>query len=87
MGWSGWESLGGNINTAPAVGSNEDGRLEVFAIRRIGTGIRTAGDIQHIWQKRPIPPTWSGWHNLITIIILFKTPSSSTNNPQTEARV
>ena len=33
MSWSDWSSLGGSLSgSSLAVGSNEDGRLEVFAV-------------------------------------------------------
>ncbi len=31
-GWSGWNDLGGKLNSPPTVGLNRDGRLEVFAL-------------------------------------------------------
>jgi hypothetical protein len=37
MSWSGWASLGGSLDGDRAVGSNRDGRLEVFAVWRDGT--------------------------------------------------
>jgi hypothetical protein len=49
---SGWESLGGNV-AQPVVGSNADGRLEVF-------GIGADGALWHIWQWRP-GGDWSEW--------------------------
>ncbi|HZA64601.1 MAG TPA: hypothetical protein VE573_17120 [Nitrososphaeraceae archaeon] len=32
MSWSDWSSLGGSLDGNPAVGSNQDCRLEVFAV-------------------------------------------------------
>ena len=51
--WGTWRSLGGQIDLL-AVGTNQDGRLEVFA--------RGATDkaLWHIWQTSPSGP-WSGW--------------------------
>ena len=42
-GWSGWGSLGGASGSAPVVGRNADGRLEVFT--------NTGGTIYHVWQE------------------------------------
>ncbi len=54
-GWSGWSSLGGQIDLL-SVGSNQDGRLEVFA-----RGMDQA--LWHIWQVAP-NNGWSGWSSL-----------------------
>jgi hypothetical protein len=59
-GWNGggWQSLGGAISTRVSVGSNADGRLEVFA--------RAAdGAVYHRWQGGP-DNGWNdgGWHPL-----------------------
>ncbi|GAA0434359.1 hypothetical protein Acor_08780 [Acrocarpospora corrugata] len=50
-GWHPWKSLGGKIIN-PVVGTNADGRLEVF-----GTGPDKS--LHHIWQKPD--GSWSGW--------------------------
>ena len=52
-GWDDWKSLGGNVDLL-AVGTNQDGRLEVFA--------RGAKDkaLWHIWQTSP-SGGWSWW--------------------------
>jgi hypothetical protein len=57
-----WSSLGrpqsefGGLTSRPAVGRNEDGRLEVFARGAEGT-------LMHVWQ---LPGGgWSGWNNLL----------------------
>jgi hypothetical protein len=52
---SGWETLAGSIHR-PIVGTNADGRLEVFA-----KGLD--GALWHIWQLAPGGP-WSSWHSL-----------------------
>jgi hypothetical protein len=52
----GWSSLAGQITTRPVVGSNKDGRLEVF-VRG------TDGGLWHIWQTAP-NDGWSGWASL-----------------------
>jgi hypothetical protein len=72
-GWSDWESLGvphpeavspdtilGTLVTAPIVGRNADGRLEVFAI---GSKDVFQNDLVHIWQTVPNGP-WSQWASL-----------------------
>jgi len=50
--WSGWASLGGPLQFGPAVGTNADGRLEVFV-----TGVAF---VAHNWQTVP-NGGWSGW--------------------------
>jgi uncharacterized phage protein gp47/JayE len=52
-GWDDWQSLGGNVDLL-AVGTNQDGRLELFA--------RGAKDkaLWHIWQTSP-SGDWSWW--------------------------
>ena len=54
-GWQGWRALpGGDQYTGmPAVGMNEDGRLEVFARS-------TAGAIEHVWQNPGKLTQWGG---------------------------
>ena len=73
-GWSDWDSLGiphpeyrapdgfaiGDLDSAPAVGRNADGRLEVFAV---GSANTFQADLVHIWQVAPNSP-WSGWASL-----------------------
>ncbi|MEV6985232.1 hypothetical protein AB0M95_28770 [Sphaerisporangium sp. NPDC051017] len=58
-GWSGWLNEGGSLqhgaNTGPAVGVNQDGRLELFA-----TG--TDGRTYHKWQG--FSGGWSGWASM-----------------------
>jgi hypothetical protein len=56
--WSGWQSIGGNINYYQiTVGTNSDGHLEVFAIGN--------GELKHCWQNSPQDiNNWSSWHNL-----------------------
>ena len=53
--WSGWDTLGGWIDLL-TVGSNQDGRMEVFA--RGGDGA-----VWHNWQTAP-NNGWSGWDTL-----------------------
>lgn len=53
-GWSPSTSLGGGLVSAPAVGINADGRLEIF-IRG------TDNQLHHIWQTAPSSSTWSAW--------------------------
>src|SRR5919197_1243718 len=57
-GWSGWGSLGGQLEGGiPVVARNADGRLEVFT----RVGLMSTGVVWHIWQN-PTPATgWSGW--------------------------
>ncbi len=59
--WSGWASLdnpaGGIMLSRLAVGKNEDGRLEVFAISSDGALWRTR-------QTQPNQASWSGWTSL-----------------------
>jgi baseplate J-like protein len=51
--WGQWQSLGGQIDLL-AVGTNQDGRLEVFA-----RGADKA--LWHIWQTSPGSSSWSSW--------------------------
>jgi hypothetical protein len=53
-GWSPSTSLGGGLVSAPTVGINSDGRLEIF-IRG------TDNQLHHIWQTAPSSSTWSAW--------------------------
>ena len=69
-GWSTWASLGGPPAALPRLqqvavghnkrrhGSNQDGRLEVFAVSADGA-------LWHIWQASP-NDGWSGWFSLGT---------------------
>ena len=52
-GWDDWQSLGGNVDLL-AVGTNQDGRLEIFAR---GTKDKA---LWHIWQTSP-SGGWSWW--------------------------
>jgi hypothetical protein len=55
--WSAWDNLGGGIGPHNvAVGQNQDGRLEVFAVN-------TVGALEHIWQTNP-GGGWSAWSDL-----------------------
>jgi hypothetical protein len=58
--WSNWALLGipstTNNISAPAVGKNQDGRLEVFVIGADGA-------LWHIWQTSP-GGTWGSWASL-----------------------
>lgn len=56
-GWSDHTSLGSSLNSAPTVGINGDGRLEVFSRA-------TDNTLQHIWQNAPSGSTWSMWISL-----------------------
>ena len=55
---SGWTVLGNEMSAKEiAVGTNKDGRLEVFAINKDDTN-----KIYHIWQNEPNTENWnSGW--------------------------
>ena len=59
-GWSGWSSMRGGLDGsdqfigAPAVGRNQDGRLEVFAT------LQHVPWVAHIWQKRA-NSSWNDW--------------------------
>ena len=57
-GWTRWTELGsaGYDITDIAVGTNSDGRLEVFAIDKHGTAL-------HLWQTSPNGP-WTDWAGL-----------------------
>jgi photosystem II stability/assembly factor-like uncharacterized protein len=60
-GWSTWDNLGGGIGPQfLLVGTNADGRLEVFAV---STG---PGELEHIWQNTP-GGGWSSWSSLGTL--------------------
>ncbi|HXZ03262.1 MAG TPA: hypothetical protein VEH81_00435 [Ktedonobacteraceae bacterium] len=58
--WSNWASLGNpptaTIQSAPAVGTNKDGRLEAF-------NICSDGALWHIWQITP-GGEWGSWESL-----------------------
>ena len=56
VGGSSWPSFGGAILTSPAIASNADGRIEVFAL-----GIDSR--IWHLWQTAP-SNGWSAWASL-----------------------
>jgi len=59
--WQSWDTLpGGRVFTGvPAVGTNFDGRLEVFT--------RTSsGALDHVWQIPGHPDLWGGPHALVT---------------------
>ena len=56
-GWSSHTSLGSSLNSAPTVGINGDGRLEVFS-RAMDNAL------QHIWQTTPSGSSWSSWISL-----------------------
>jgi Protein kinase domain len=60
-GWSGWAALpGGSAFTGqPAVGTNLDGRLEVFARTR-------SGAVEHVWQAPGDLTRWDGPQVLIS---------------------
>lgn len=59
-GWAGWTALGGPLlGGAPAVASNADGRLEVFADGEGADG----PELWHLWQTAP-DAGWSAWESL-----------------------
>ncbi len=62
MGTSNWTSLGtpGNITANPAIGKNDDGRLEAFVWT---VGVDAAQDLWHIWQTTT-GGTWGAWSSL-----------------------
>jgi len=76
--WSKWRSLGGQIDLL-AVGTNQDGRLEVFA--------RGATDkaLWHIWQTSPSGP-WSRWSWLGGQIDLLTVASNQDGRLEVFAR-
>jgi uncharacterized phage protein gp47/JayE len=78
-GWSGWLSLGGQIDLV-AVGTNQDGRLEVFA--------RGTGDfaLWHIWQLTPGSASWSVWSTLGGQIDLLAVESNQDGRLEVFAR-
>ena len=49
-GWNGWDALGGDPDSVVAVGTNADGRLEIFAEARATEGPR---ELWHRWQVAP----------------------------------
>ena len=59
-GWSTWESLGNpataNVQSAPSVRKNKDGRLEAF-------NICSDGALWHLWQVTP-GGVWGSWESL-----------------------
>jgi hypothetical protein len=61
MSWSDWASLGGSLDGDPAVGSNQDSRLEVFVKgKRENVGTGSQQRLYHIWQNTP-NGNWSSW--------------------------
>jgi subtilisin family serine protease len=56
QGWLNWESLGGQLTSAPSVSSWGAGRLDVFA-----KGVNN--DLQHKWFDAS-QGKWSGWESL-----------------------
>ncbi len=62
--WSGWENLGTPTVALgldrPVVGTNADGRLELFTISRDAT----ANEAWHSWQDAAAPNGWSAWESL-----------------------
>ncbi|WP_327096087.1 DUF346 domain-containing protein [Nocardia vinacea] len=65
-GWSGWESLGGTITTAPVPVSWGPGHLDVFA----------RGGDNALWHKWWTGKTWSGWESLGGTITTAPVPVS-----------
>jgi hypothetical protein len=56
-GWSAWSNLGGDVGAhVLAIGQNQDGRQEAFAVA-------SAGTLRHIWQTSP-NGGWSAWDDL-----------------------
>jgi hypothetical protein len=62
--WSAWESLGtpapALLLDRPVVGTNADGRLELFTVSRDAAG----SEAWHIWQDDASPTGWSAWESL-----------------------
>ncbi len=58
-GWGSWSSIGKPADTLsfPNLGTNADGRLELFAV---GAG----QGVWHTWQSAPNSGSWSSWSNL-----------------------
>ena len=54
MSWSGWESLGGQLTSAPAVSSDASGELNVF----------WRGTDNNLWHKWFNYPSWYGPESL-----------------------
>jgi hypothetical protein len=73
-GWSGWESLGGNMTSDPDASSFESGRLDVFARGE-------NGELMHKWF-----PTygggWSGWESLGGELAAGSGPSAVSWGPR-----
>ena len=55
--WDDWTFLGGVFESPPAVGRNQDERIEVF-------GRGTTGMLYHKWQLAPGSDSWSNWSSL-----------------------
>lgn len=56
-GWTNHTSIGGTLGSAPTIGINSDGRLEVF-------GRATDNTLHHVWQTVPSGSSWSAWTSL-----------------------
>ena len=69
-GWSGWESLGGALASAPAVTSWAPGRLDVFARG-------PAGDLLHRYYENG----WHGWESLSATGSIGSSPTASSWAP------
>ena len=67
--WSGWESLGGVLTSAPAVSSWSANRLDVFA----------RGTDNALWHKW-WAPGWSGWESLGGVLTSAPAAESHTSN-------
>lgn len=63
--WTNWATLGGagEMASALAIGSDLDGRLEVFAFHDEG-GVSSPNTWVHIWQSAPDSENWSMWQPL-----------------------
>lgn len=73
-GWRAWESFGGDFDVAtPAIGSNQDGRLEMFAIG-------TNGHAYGRWQTS-VNGAWSNWYDHGGTLLGTVSPVLAVSNP------
>jgi hypothetical protein len=79
--WFGWQNLGNpNANpiSDPAIGRNNDGRLQIFAWSNWGTDVMDRGVYQRL-QTTVNGTSWSVWNTLGTLELGTAAPAVATN--------